>query len=413
MGTNISYFDELGETFIQASGQLGYPFNPDYNSAEESGFSKIQCNTKHGRRQSTYVSFLQPIFERKNLQVKINAMASKILIDEQKRAFGVEYIQNGTKHFAYASKEVIVSAGAINSPQLLVLSGIGPKEDLERLNISLVEELPVGKGLKEHLMYCGLIITTNLSIGYDYDSALEEFNEQGTGPLSAPIGVTALAFLNTNNDTDAAPDIELLQLPVTLITSNRSLAHMLLAEETMVTEYTKFVNSPNQFTITPALLHPKSTGFIRIESADPFQPPSIFGNFLTEQEDLDTLVRGIRIIQSLLKTPAFRGINATLYDFPVPGCGDLIYDSDEYWFCALRRYTSTVYHASSTCKMGPRFDEEAVVDNELKVHGIDGLRIADASVIPHLTSGHTNAPCMMIGEKVSDLIKAFWIPVNE
>lgn len=409
MGTNISYYDQIGEAFINSGIQLGYGYNPDYHSAYGFGFSQVQSHTEFGRRHSTYKAFLLPFFSRKNLRVEIDAFVVKILINGQGKAFGVEYVQNGSKHVAYASKEVILSAGAINSPQLLILSGIGPREDLVRLSIPVVQELPVGKILKEHLTYYGLIITTNVTTKIDEEAAWKEFVEQGSGPLTAPGGVTAVSFINSNNLKDSVPDIELIHIPGGLLGSNRTLSRALLISDDILTEYTKSIDNDNQFTITPTLLHPESTGFLKVETQDPFKPPLLFGNFFTKEKDLVVMLKGVRIVQQLLRTQAFRKIDAKLFDAPVPGCEELPYDSDVYWFCAFRRFTGTINHASSTCKMGPYWDNEAVVDNQLRVYGIQGLRVADASIIPYIPSGHTNAACIMIGERASDFIKGSWL----
>lgn len=411
--TNISYFNDFGETFIKAGVELGYSYNPDYNSANVLGFSKTQSNTKFGRRQSTYNSFLQPASERKNLYIQPKTIASRILINELRKAYGVEYIQNGTKHLAYASKEIIVSAGAINSPQLLILSGIGSKDNLDILKIPLVQHLPVGKVLKDHIMYCGLIVTMNVSVQYDGQAAMKEFQEHGTGPLSGPMSIPAVAFLNSYGDPKSEPDIEIMQVPATLLSFNRTFARLMSVDDNLLTKYTESLDNTNQFTMSVILLHPKSSGSIKINSTDPLQPPLIFGNFLSEQEDLKTMLKAIRVVQQLLETTAFQKINATLYNSPAPGCEDLVYDSDDYWLCASKRFASSTYHPTSTCKMGPKSDVEAVVDSELRVYGVDGLRVADASIIPYLPSGHTNAPCMMIGEKASDLIKGFWMAKDE
>lgn len=182
MGTNISYFNELGEALIKAGVQSGYQYNKDHNRPNDYGFSRTQAFEKHGRRQSTWVAFLEPYADRANLQIETYALASRILIKKRllsNVAYGVEYYKNGTKITAKASKEVILSAGVIGSPQILTLSGVGPKEDLDRLNIPLVKDLPVGKHLKDHLTFYGLIISTNVSTTYDQEAALREFNEQG------------------------------------------------------------------------------------------------------------------------------------------------------------------------------------------------------------------------------------------
>ncbi|KAI7815218.1 glucose dehydrogenase [Rhyzopertha dominica] len=407
LGTNITYKDIFGESLLQAAVEAGHHYNPDYNGVDQFGFSWIQGNIQDGVRQSTYKSFLEPNLDRSNLLIEKRALVSRVLVDGARRAYGVEYSKNGKTFVVKATKEIILSAGVIGSPQILILSGIGPKDDLDRLGIPLVQDLPVGKIYREHISYWGLVVTTNASTEVNQAATLLEYELSGTGFLSAPGGMQTTALLRVNSETSAVPDMQLFWAPDSIV-SSRALARALFIREDLLEKYAAPIKNPSQFSLYPTILHPKSVGYIKVNSTDVSVPPLIYGNFYTAEEDLETMLKGFRIYQRMLEMPAYKKIDAKISGV-TPLCEDYKFDSDEYWKCAFKVFTNSVYHGISTCKMGPVYDSEAVVDCELRVYGIQGLRVADASIFPSTTSGNTNAPSMMVGEKAADLIKSGWL----
>ncbi|EFA01987.2 Glucose dehydrogenase [FAD, quinone]-like Protein [Tribolium castaneum] len=382
---NIQYSlppSELFSNFLQANKELGLEA-VDYNGYRQFGASKAQTNIKHGKRQSTGTAFLKYARQRRNLNVITNALVTEIVIDKKnKSAEGVMFIKDNQKFRANANLEVIVSAGAFNSPQLLMLSGIGPKEHLEELGIDLIEDLPVGQNLLEHPMFSGLAFRTNFTVTAE-------------SPLSS--SVEAVGFMP---GPGTVPPIEYIFLPQT---GTPSAFDMFNFNQELENSYLAKINSSTDFNIFVVLLHQKSKGQIRLKSKNPTDFPEIDLNLFEEQEDVDTFIDGINFVIKLTETQAFRDVNATLIDIPI--CQEYEKYSRDFWECAIRHMSMTLYHPCGTTAMGPN-GTTAVVDNQLRVHGIEKLRVVDAGVMPSTVSGHLNAPTVMIAEKISDVIKA-------
>lgn len=276
----------------------------------------------------------------------------------------------------------------------------------------MVQDLPVGKVYRDHISYWGLAVTTNESTVLDLVSATLEYTLLGTGPLAAPGGMQTTALLKVNNETanngtDLLPDMQFFWAPQSIV-NNPVVAELMFVRDEVLAEYALSVPDPYQFSMYPTVLHPKSVGYIKVNSTDVTDPPLIYGNFYTAEEDLETMLKGFRIYQKMLEMPAYQKIDAKIGGI-TPLCEDYEYDSDEYWKCSFKVFANSVYHPVSTCKMGPEDDEEAIVDSELRVYGVNALRVADASIFPYTTSGNTNAPSMMVGEKAADLIKSSWL----
>lgn len=359
---------------------------------------------------------MHPIRNRPNLHVKKNSMVTKILIHpDTKTTYGVEFQRNDRTYRVLARKEVIVSAGAINSPQLLMLSGIGPRQHLEQKGIEIIQDLPVGENLMDHVSLGGLVFITNDTSTSNAKrilinrNNLEEFEKYHRGPLSVPAATEALAFFDLQDpkNPDGFPDLELLFYKG-LPSSDESLRKIYGISEYVYNKVYKPTEHLNGFGICPMVLRPKSKGRILLNDTDPFHQPLIYPNYFADERDLDVAVKGVRIAQELIKTEAMRNLNATLFNVPLPGCVNYTFDSDDYWKCQARNSPITIYHLSGTCKMAPVTDPSGVVDPRLRVKGVKNLRVADASIMPEVTSAHLNAPTIMIGEKVSDLIKQDW-----
>jgi choline dehydrogenase-like flavoprotein len=375
--------DPLSEAFVKAAVETGIPFNPDFNGAAQEGAGSFQTTTRRGRRASSAFCYLRPAKGRKNLSVETSALAQRIVF-EGRRARAVEYRQNGHVRTARARKEVLVSSGAYNSPQLLQLSGVGPAELLKQHGIAVVLDAPgVGNDLQDHMQVriitrCAKMITLNDIVNHPVRRALAglQYAALRRGPLTIAAG-TSGAFFKTNPRL-ATPDIQIHFIPFSTDKMGEKL------------------HSFSGFTASVCQLRPESRGSLKIRSADPAAPPEIRINYLATETDRTAFIDGIRILRKILAAPALK-----------PYCVNEVYpgsektsDEDLLDFC--RKTGSTVYHPTSTCRMGN--DALAVVDQRLRVRGIEALRVVDASVMPDLMSGNTNAPTIMIAEKASDMI---------
>ncbi|XP_045771213.1 glucose dehydrogenase [FAD, quinone]-like isoform X2 [Maniola jurtina] len=406
----------LSRAFLDAGIETGSKI-VDYNGEKQIGYSYIQFTMNNGSRVSSSRAFLHPIKNRKNFHLAKNAMVTKILIDPwKKRAFGVQLMKDGKKYTVKARREVILSAGAINSPQLLMLSGIGPTEHLTNKNISTFINLPVGYNLQDHWALGGLTFTINTTDSLRIesiatsDNVIEYFCHH-TGPLAAPTGTEAIAFIDTKDlqhNSDGYPDLELLFVAGSIV-SQPAYKHVFAIDEHLYDVVYKPINNRHTWMVFPMILRPKSRGRITLKNNNPFEKPLIYANYFTDDgHDEKIILYGIRKVIELSKTKAFQKYGSKLHDIPIPTCAHLKFGSDLYWKCAMKTITNTIYHHCCTAKMGPKSDSEAVVDARLKVHGIAGLRVVDASVMPHIPAAHTNAPTMMIAEKAADMIKEDW-----
>lgn len=409
------FTSSLADVFIEAGKELGLK-ETDYNGKEQVGVRIPQVNTKQGRRDSTGAAFLKSAVKRNNLVVKPLSHVTKILVSPHtKEAYAVEYLNDGHLYIAKTKKEVILSAGVFNSPQLLMLSGVGPKEKLDQLEIPCLVDLPgVGQNLRDHVGFLGLSFLFNSSLidlphFDDYDSLIA-YLKNGKGPLTTN-GIEALAFVKTEKAKDkhpSYPDIELIFSPYAF---TRGYDAKVGIEEAIYQSVWEPLKGEDTFSIIVMLLHPKSSGFVTIKSKDPLHWPIIHQNQLTDEEDydIDTVLAGIRYAQKMAKTKAFQEIDTIQSPHVLSTCANYEFDSDDYWRCAIRHISISLRHLTGTSKMGQiESDKNAVVDKYLRVHGIHKLRVADASVIPVTISGHTHAATVMVGEKAADLIKAEW-----
>ncbi|HXG64262.1 MAG TPA: choline dehydrogenase [Blastocatellia bacterium] len=369
----------LSQAFVEAGREIGLPPNPDFNGKSQEGVGFFQVTQKNGKRCSAAVAYLKPALNRPNLTVKTQAQVSHLLFDK-KRAIGVAYIQGDQGHQARAEREIILSGGAINSPQVLLLSGVGPADHLRTFSIPVVEDLPgVGENLQDHLLggaqyECKQPIsmataeTVKNLCGYLF------FKK---GPLTSNIA-EAGGFLKTKSDLPA-PDLELIFAPVYYMSHG-------------------FLNPAGHgFAIGVVLQHPESRGSIRLRSNNPYDAPVIQPNYLAGESDMETLVEGAQIARAVAHTKAFEPYRgAELWPGPQAKSGDGMREF-------IRGTAETLYHPVGTCKMGN--DSMAVVDARLRVRGLEGLRVVDASVFPTHITGHPNAPTIMIAEKAADIIK--------
>ncbi len=382
--SNMRLSRPICDAWVAAAQAAGYPFNADYNGANQEGVGYFQLTARKGRRCSTAVAYLNPARKRANLRIVTRAPATRIVIEDG-RATGVEYqARSGARHIIRARREVIVSAGAINTPQLLMLSGIGEAEQLRRHGIDVVADLPgVGKNLQDHLQARLVFKTREDTLNDEVNSLFKQvkialrYAVNRSGPMAMAASL-ATGFLRTG-DHVATPDIQFHIQPWSADSPGEG------------------VHPFSAFTMSVCQLRPESRGEVRLAGPDPRTYPTIHPNYLATQTDRTTITQGVKIARRIAGfAPLAEKISEEFKPGPdVQGDAALL-----EW---VRNAATTIYHPTGTAKMGTGHD--AVVDARLRVHGIAGLRVADCSVMPEIVSGNTNAPAIMIGEKVSDLIR--------
>jgi len=371
------YTNPLSELFVEAAQQAGIPFNPDFNGAKQYGCGLFQVTQKNGERCSAATAYLHPAAERKNLTIVTKALATRVMI-ERGRAVGIEYVRRRKRCSARAAREVVLAGGAINSPQLLLLSGVGPAADLRAAEVPIRHDLPgVGKNLQDHLnvnvLYRARRGATLDSKGRGLGPLLPtlQFLLSRSGPATSNVAEAgAFAFSQLGA---ATPDIQYHFIPLQIVDHARTML------------------DGHGVTLHACGLRPQSRGEIRLASADPLQPPVTDPNYLSAGYDLKVLIEAIRLGREILAAAPFK---SWLTEERLPGAA---LESDTELESFIRASGETEYHPVGTCKMGS--DPMAVVDDQLRVRGLDRLRVIDASIMPTLVSGNTNAPTIMIAEK--------------
>jgi choline dehydrogenase len=372
------------EAFIEAAMALGFPRNDDFNGARQDGVGFHQTTTRNGKRCSTAVGYLRPAMTRPNLRIVTNALTEKITFDGR-RAIGVVFSNGGEKRTARAASEVILCGGTVNSPQLLMLSGIGPAAHLARHEIPVLHDLPgVGQSLQDHYsaplkFKCALPITVNdmMQSNIKKLKAGLQYYAFKNGPLA--MGTSPAALFARTRPELASPDIKCSISPFSAERPQDGL------------------HPWSGFTTIVYQLRPESRGRIELRGADPAGPPSVHPNYLATATDQQTIVDGLKLLRRIMATPQMQRFILSEFQ-PGPGVA-----GDEELLAYARQRGGTVYHPTSTCKMG--IDALAVVDPELRVHGVAGLRVADASIMPTVVSGNTNAATIMIGERAADIVR--------
>jgi 4-pyridoxate dehydrogenase len=380
--------DPLTLAVDRAASALGYPLTEDYNS-ESLGFGRTQFSIHKGRRHSSSRAYLQDVLSRPNLKILTNALAQRIVLDGT-RATGVEYACDGVTTTASAAREVLLSGGSFNSPQLLMLSGIGPADHLREFGIPVVAALPVGDNLQDHLK--GVLLWRRKAprgsfhrlMRYDRIAlAMIRAHLFGTGP-AAMMPLETQAFIKSTSDEEV-PDFEFM-LRAAPLNAGPHFPGLIKS----------YVDS---WGIDPVILHPKSRGTVRLTSTDPRKPVRIAYNYLSDPADIAKLRQGFRLARELGNRPEldqFRG------DELAPGA-NLTSDADID--AHLRRTSTTVSHPVATCRMGADGDANCVLDPQLRVRGLEGLRVVDGSSFPEIVSAHTNAAVFMLAERAADLVR--------
>ncbi len=372
----------IAERFIQAAVESGIPLNNDCNGATQEGVGYFQQSAYKGFRWSTAKGFLRPALKRPNLKLVTKAHVCRINFRDR-QAVSIEYRHGDRMHTARASAEIVLCAGAINSPQLLQCSGLGNPVLLESVGVPVVHELPgIGRNLQDHLQIRLVFKTRDRTLNDELNHVLKrtmvgiQYLLTRTGPLT--LAASQVAVFTRSSPEVSRPDIQFHMQPLSAGRPGEN-THRFSA-----------------FTSSVCQLRPWSRGEINIRSKDPLIYPEIQPNYLSDPRDCEVAINGIKVARRISSAPSLRD---SITDEFVPG-GQ--YQSDAELLQAAREHSQTIYHPVGTCKMGN--DPLSVVDSELKVHGIGGLRVADASIMPEIVSGNTNAPTIMIGEKAADMI---------
>lgn len=372
----------FAQAFVEAGQQAGYAYNDDLNGASREGFGPTDVSIGRGVRSSTARAYLAPARQRANLTVVTRAQVMRILIEGQ-CAVGVEYLRGGKLQIARAEREVILAAGAINSPQLLMLSGVGEGAHLAEHGLRVIHDLPgVGQGLQDHLAVTVKFEATQPISLFKYFNpwrgalTLGQYLALRRGAL-ADSGMEASAFIKSDPAL-AEPDIKLLLVMALYSNHGRELTPR------------------HGFAAHTNVIRPQSRGSVRLRSADPFAPPLIDQNYLADEQDRRIAREAVRRAREVFSMPAFDGLRGAELE---PGAA---LRTDAELDAYIRAHAEADYHSVSTCRMGR--DDLAVVDAQLRVHGLQGLRVVDASIMPHLIGGNTNMPVVMIAEKAADLI---------
>jgi choline dehydrogenase len=369
----------ISQAYVEAATQAGFALNRDFNGDAQDGFGIYQATQRAGRRCSTATAFLKPAMQRPNLSVVTGALATRVVI-ERGRAVGVEAVVDGRRQTFRADREVLMCGGAIGTPQLLLLSGVGPADELAAQGVEVVLDSPnVGRNLQDHVVAGASWHTPQPITMVGADKSVKHIANyllRHRGPFSSVVA-EAGGFVRTVPSLDA-PDLQMLFAPAMFLDHG-------------------FTDPPGHgITLAPYLLTPQSRGRITLRSTDPAAKPVIRANYYAERADLDRMLSGLRMCLDIASQPALVPYVGERF---LPGSGE---DDDKALTAHIRAKSETIYHPTSTAAMGP--GEDAVCDPQLRVRGISGLRVVDASVMPTVTRGNTNAPVIMIAEKAVDLI---------
>jgi len=397
--TKDNWKEPITEVYMKAGEELGYKVGDINGDLEDGGFTPSHVTMANGYRTGTFKAFAEEFLGDKLTLATFSHVTRVVL--EGKRAVGLEVVRFGKTERFTARREVIISAGAIGSPQILMMSGIGDTDHLQEVGVDPVHHLPgVGQNLQDHLIL-SIMIDFNDGLGFDplaatYPSTIRSYLNGG-GPLTSSGGCGGLAHVHSQINKDPRPDVELHMAGLSFATDHGFVLFknfgFLPSSWPWIAGHTHKASGM----IIPTLNRPQSRGFIKLRSSNPMDHPIIQPNYLTVQEDLDTLLAGVNLTLKLIDTEAMKAAGVHLWEAD-PFCEHHGYKTQAYWECYVKHFVATVYHPVGSCAMG------SVVDSRLRVEGIAGLRVVDGSIMPKIVGGNTNAPIIMIGEKAAHMI---------
>ncbi|KAL5280461.1 hypothetical protein ACFFRR_004439 [Megaselia abdita] len=400
---HFSYKDPLSRVIKSGLNEMGLKFEKNYIETNKDAQTLSFATQKNGRRMTTGKTFLAAVKDRGNLKVIKFAQATKINFDG-KNAKSLTFMYKDEHQFTVPiSKEVIVSAGSIDSPKLLMLSGVGPRKELEKLKIPVVQDLPVGSNLQDHVSVVMFFkIRKNISPDVKTMDSLYEYLRNGTGPLGS-VGIFNLHSFKTFNSEESFPEIGYY------FGFSETGSFERLGLDPNIDEPVREAEKTHDiFGVLVCLMRPRSAGYIKLRSNDYKDPPIIHPNYLSDEYDIRTLLKGVKFQASLDRTITFKEYEGEFIKLNITECNKLRYKSDGYWRCYVKYMSTTIYHPLGSNKMGNDTDLKSVVDLRLKVRGVEGLRVIDTSVMPELMTANTYGPTVMVAEKGSDMVIEDW-----
>ena len=405
---------DVDTMMFQGAQELGLNIVEEFKEGNYLGYGRVKGTIENGRRLSTLEGHLGRVSYRPNLHIIKNAHVTKLDFDmSAQKVTAVEFLlREEYKLKVEVTKEAIISAGSLNSPKILMLSGIGPEDHLQSFNIPVVKNLAIGQNLQDHVLinvYMRLPGTPlNETLVLD---AIYEYLIHKTGPLASHGTTSLTGFINTNiSQASEYPNVEMHHFIIRRgdMLGLETYLNGVHTRQDLRAYFKDIVNNYDMLGICVLIGHPKSRGNIQLKSESPLQPPIINGNYLSMESDIEVLLEAMKHLMRLEQTQAFKEKQVEIVHIPLAECDQHEFKSDEYWRCYLTYFSGACYHPAGTVKMGPEQDEQACVDSRLRVKGIDNLRVIDASIMPYITSSITNAPTIMIAEKGADLIKEDW-----